>query len=266
MSVRFKPGGVGAVAMAEVLSSGRDNGDQLVAFSAGSILNIAQGKFGRGVSHREVQWLAAAGVDYGAYVVRADSPWQSLSQLALQLQADPSSVVFGAGGTVGSQDWMKTALLFQAQGLDPKRMRYVAFEGGGDSLAALLGGHVDVIPGDVAELVGLLGTDKIRVLAVMSAQRLGDPFAQLPTAKEQGLNLEWPIFRGFYLGPDVSAEQYQWWQHRFEALYQSPDFLALQRQRGLLPLPLAGPDFSAYVEEQAQRYERLARDFRLVPP
>ncbi len=265
MSVRFKPGGVGAVAMAQVLSSGRDNADQLVAFSAGSILNIAQGKFGRGVSHREVQWLAAAGVDYGAYVVRADAPWENLLQLAQQLQADPSSIVFGAGGTVGSQDWMKTALLFREQRLDPKQMRYVAFEGGGDSLAALLGGHVDVMPGDVAELVGLLGTNKIRVLAVMSAQRLGTPFSQLPTAKEQGLNLVWPIFRGFYLGPDVSADQYLWWQSRFETLHATPAFITLQRQRGLLPLPLAGPAFVTYVEEQAQRYERLAREFRLVP-
>ena len=265
MSVRFKPGGVGAVAMAQVLSSGRDNADQLVAFSAGSLLNIAQGKFGRGVSHQEVQWLAAAGVDYGAYVVRADAPWQNLVQLAQQLKANPSGVVFGAGGTVGSQDWMKTALLFQQQKLDPQQMRYVAFEGGGDSLAALLGGHVDVMPGDVAELVGLLGTDKIRVLAVMSAQRLGEPFAQLPTATEQGLDLVWPIFRGYYLGPDVAAEQYQWWQKRFELLHKAPGFLALQRQRGLLPLPLAGPPFVAYVEEQAQRYASLAREFRLVP-
>lgn len=265
MSVRFKPGGVGAVAMAQVLSSGRANANLLVAFSAGSILNIAQGKFGRGVSHHEVRWLAAAGVDYGAYVVRADAPWQNLSQLAQQLKENPASVVFGAGGTVGSQDWMKTALLFQEQGLDPKQMRYVAFEGGGDSLAALLGGHVDVMPGDVAELVGLLGTDKIRVLAVMSAQRLGAPFAELPTAKEQGLDLVWPIFRGFYLGPDVSAEQYQWWQGRFEMLHAAPEFVALQRQRGLLPLPLTGPAFVTYVEEQAQRYKRLAREFRLVP-
>lgn len=265
MSVRFKPGGVGAVAMAQVLSSGRDNPDQLVAFSAGSILNIAQGKFGRGVSHQDVQWLAAAGVDYGAYVVRADAPWQNLPELAQQLREAPASVIFGAGGTVGSQDWMKTALLFKQQGLDPKQMRYVAFEGGGDSMAALLGGHVDVMPGDVAELVGLLGTDKIRVLAVMSAQRLGQPFAHLPTAKEQGMDLVWPIFRGFYLGPDVAPAQYQWWQRRFERLHERPEFLSLQRERGLLPLPLAGPPFVAYVEEQARRYAQLAREFRLIP-
>lgn len=265
MSVRFKPGGVGAVAMAQVLSSGRDNADQLVAFSAGSILNIAQGKFGRGVNPQDVRWLAAAGVDYGAYVVRADAPWQNLEQLVLQLQLDPSSITFGAGGTVGSQDWMKTALLFRQQSLDPKLMRYVAFEGGGDSLAALLGGHVDVMPGDVAELVGLLGTGKIRVLAVLSEQRLHKPFAELPTAAEQGFAIAWPIFRGFYLGPDVSTEQYQWWQTRFERLHRKPEFLALQRQRGLLPLPLVGPEFANYVDTQAQRYRELAREFRLVP-
>ncbi len=265
MQVQYKPGGVGAVAMAAMLSSRQQDADTIVAFSTGSLLNLAQGKFGRNATTDSVQWLAAAGVDYGALIVSTSSPMTNLKMLLEQLAADPGSLVFGAGGTVGSQDWMKSALVFRALEIPPAKMRYVAFEGGGDAMAALLGGHIDVMPGDMAETLGLKGTGKIRTLAVFSESRLANPFAQVPTAKEQGLDIEWPILRGFYLAPGVAPQQYAWWADRFHQLQASADFKQLQQQRGLLPLALSGKAFEEYVQKQAQVYRDLAVEFRLVP-
>lgn len=95
-------------------------------------------------------------------------------------------------------------------------MRYVAFEGGGEPVTALMGNHVQVVSGDLSEMVPYLSGDKIRVLAVFSENRLPGQLAGIPTAKEQGYDLVWPIIRGFYVGPKVSDADYQWWVETFK--------------------------------------------------
>jgi hypothetical protein len=90
-----------------------------VAFSGGSLLNLAQGKFGR-YNENDVRWLAAVGADYGAVIVADNSPFKSLKDVMAAVKADPAKVVFGAGGTVGSQDWMKAALTAKAAGREPQ--------------------------------------------------------------------------------------------------------------------------------------------------
>ena len=87
-------------------------------------------------------------------------------------------MVFGAGGSVGSQDWMKAALTARASGLDPKAMRFVAFEGGGEAITALQGGHVQVYSGDASRPRSRSG--QIRVLAVMADKRLEGALASPP--------------------------------------------------------------------------------------
>jgi len=151
MRIVYMPGGVGAVAYNNIVAQRPDEGGAIVAFSGGSLLNLAQGKFGR-YSVDDVRWLAAIGADYGVVVVRDDSAYQTLGALMEALKKDPSAVVFGTGGSVGSQDWMKAALTARAAGVDPRKMRFVAFEGGGEGITALRGNHVQVFMGDVGAL------------------------------------------------------------------------------------------------------------------
>ncbi|VEA01243.1 tricarboxylic transport [Salmonella enterica subsp. salamae] len=171
MRVTYMPGGVGAVAYNAIVAQRPGEPGTVVAFSGGSLLNLSQGKFGRyGVD--DVRWLASVGTDYGMIAVRADSPWKTLKDLMMAMEKDPNSVVIGAGASIGSQDWMKSALLAQKANVDPHKMRYVAFEGGGEPVTALMGNHVQVVSGDLSEMVPYLGGDKIRVLAVFSDKRL----------------------------------------------------------------------------------------------
>lgn len=174
MRVTYMPGGVGAVAYNAIVAQRPAEAGTVVAFSGGSLLNLSQGKFGRyGVD--DVRWLATVGTDYGMIAVRADSPWKSLKDLLTAMEKDPNSVVIGAGASIGSQDWMKAALLAQQAKVDPHKMRYVAFEGGGEPVTALMGNHVQAVSGDLSEMVPYLNGDKIRVLAVFSENRLPGP-------------------------------------------------------------------------------------------
>lgn len=264
MQVTFMLGGIGAVAINYITANRRNDGDALVAFSSGSLLNIAEGKFGRKIDANSVRWLASAGVDYGAVVVRGDSPYHSLKELMNAIKENPRQFVFGAGGSVGSQDWMKAAILVKAIGVDPRKIRYVAYEGGGDASAALLGNHIQIYTGDVGELTGLAKSDKIRVLAILSDKHVEGELANVPTAKEQGYDVEWPILRGYYVGPEVSDEAYNYWVNQFKKAYDTPAFNATVKARELQPFKMAGPEFVDYVNKRIKFMHGVAKDAGLV--
>jgi putative tricarboxylic transport membrane protein len=263
MRVTYMPGGIGAVAYNAIVGQRRDDADAIVAFSGGSLLNLAIGKFGK-YTVDDVRWLAGIGTDYGMLAVRADSPYQDLKELMAAFKEDPTQVVMGAGGTVGSQDWMKSALIAKAAGVDFKDMRYVAFEGGGESLTALLGGHIQGYSGDAGEILPMLEAKKVRVLAVLADERLPGMLSEVATAKEQGYDISWPIIRGFYQGPDVSDEDFKWWQDAFDKMLATPEFDALRTQRGLFPFDMTGDELDAFVKERVKFYGELAKEIGLI--
>ena len=263
MRVTYMPGGVGAVAYNAVVAQRPDEPGTITAFSSGSLLNLAQGKFGR-YDEDAVRWLAGIGTDYGAISVRADSPYKNLDDLIAAIKKDPASVVFGAGATIGGQDWMQTALIAREAGVDPKKLRYVAFEGGGETLTAMLGGHVQVTSSGLGEVAPQLEAGRIRVLAVLSDERLPGDLSNIPTAKEQGYDISWPVIRGFYMGPEVSDEDYNWWKTQFDTLLAKPEFAELREQRDLFPLNMTGDELTAFVNKQVKDYKDLAAEFGLV--
>ncbi|HEY0855875.1 MAG TPA: tripartite tricarboxylate transporter substrate binding protein [Albitalea sp.] len=264
MRVTYMPGGIGAVAYNAVVAQRPGDNNTIVAFSGGSLLNLAQGKFGR-YNENDVRWLAAIGADYGAIVVSDSSPFKNLQDVLAAVKAGPTKVVFGAGGTVGSQDWMKAALTARAAGLDPKAMRFVAFEGGGEALTALQGGHVHVYSGDASEAMQQMKAGaKIRVLAVMADKRLPGDLSAVPTAKEQGVDIQWPIIRGFYMGPKVSDADFKVWSDGFKKMMATPAYDKLRAERGLFPFDLVGADADAYVKKQVNEYRKLAQEFGLA--
>lgn len=266
MRVTYMPGGIGAVAYNAVIGQRPGEGNVIVAYSGGSLLNLAQGKFGR-YNESDVRWLAAVGTDYGAIVVRKDSPLKNLKDLAAALKADSTKVVFGAGGTVGSQDWMKAALTAKIAGIDFKAMRFVAFEGGGEAITALQGGHVHVYSGDASEAASQIKAGaNIRVIAVMADKRLPGMLVDVPTAREQGFDIEWPIIRGFYMGPKVSDADFKIWTDAFNKLMATPAFAKLQEERGLFPFAMTGAPLDAYIKKTTETYRKLAGEFGLLGP
>nr|WP_314559445.1 tripartite tricarboxylate transporter substrate binding protein [uncultured Pseudomonas sp.] len=264
MRVTYMPGGVGAVAYNTVVAQRPAEGGTIVAFSSGSLLNLAQGKFGR-FDEKAVKWLAAVGTSYGAIAVKADSPYKTLGDLVEALKKDPSKVVIGSGGTVGSQDWMQTALIAKAAGVNPKDLRYVALEGGGEIATALLGGHIQVGSTDISDSMPHVESGNMRLLAVFAEERLDEPaMKDIPTAKEQGFDIVWPVVRGYYLGPKVSDEDYNWWKTSFDKLLASDDFAKLRDQRELFPFAMTGPELDAYVQKEVARYRGMAKEFGLI--
>ncbi len=262
MQVTYLPGGIGAVAYNNIVGTRPEDNNVIVAASTGSALNLAQGKFGE-YDENAVRWLAALGADYGVVVVKADSPWQNLDDLMQALKNDPDSVVFGASGSIGSQDWMKAALLAQAAGVDPRQMRFVAYEGGGEALISVLGGQTAVCPCDISEMKGQMQSGNYRILAVLADERLTGEFSEYPTAKEQGYDVTWAVWRGYYVPPNISEAEYQWWTDTMTKLAESPEFKQELAERGLFPYTKIGSEYETIVKEQVKEFRELVEQIRL---
>lgn len=263
MRVTYMPGGVGAVAYNKIVANDRSNEDAIVAFSTGSILNLSQGKFGK-FTEKDVKWLAGVGTDYGAIAVNADSPIKDLAGLVAELKSNPKAVSFAAGGSVGGQDWMQTAILAKAVGVNPSDMTYVAMEGGGEAITAVMGNHVTVVSAGIAEIMPQATAGKLRVLAVFAEERLGGSMADVPTAIEQGYDVDWPVVRGYYMGPDVSPAAYDWWKASFDKMLADPKFAELREQQELLPFSMTGEELEAYVYKRTGELRELSAEYGLV--
>ncbi|HEY1151567.1 MAG TPA: tripartite tricarboxylate transporter substrate-binding protein [Pseudoduganella sp.] len=261
--ISYLPGGIGAVAWHSLVSQRRANHNTMVAFSGGSLLNMAQGKFGK-VKPSDVRWVAALGADYGMIAVRADSPYKTLGELVAALKRDPSKVLIGVSGTIGSQDWLKVALLVRQAGIDPKVLRFVALEGGGEAFTALQANYVHVVSGDASEAHLMAPAGNVRVLAVLSEQRLPGLLANVPTAREQGYDVVWPIIRGVWMGPQEEDADYAQWVKRFDRMMADPDFPRLREAAGLYPFSMTGQALSDYVKKAVDDYGRRASQLGLV--
>jgi putative tricarboxylic transport membrane protein len=263
LKLTYLPGGIGAVAWHTLVSQRRAEPDTLVAFSGGSLLNLAEGKFGK-ANAGDVRWVAALGIDYGMIAVRADAPWRTLDELMDAIRRDPQGVLVGVSGTIGSQDWMKVALLARRAGIEPRRLRFVALEGGGETFTAMSANYVQVISGDASEAVLYAGPGKVRVLAVLAEKRLAGVLASVPTAREQGYDIVWPVIRGVWMGPGVPDADYRRWVDAFARVQATPDFAALRSQAGLYPFSLTGDALTRWVKQAINDYNRQAREFNLV--
>lgn len=264
LHLSYLPGGVGAVAYNAVIAQHPADGGTLVAFSGGSLLNLALGKFGR-FDETAVRWLAVLGNSYGAIAVRKDSPYQNLADLVNALKEDPSHVTIGSSGTIGSQDWIQTALIARQAGIDPRDLRYITLEGGGEIATALLGGYVQVASTDISDSMPHVLSGDMRLLAVFAERRLTQPGMQnIPTAREQGYDIVWPVVRGFYLGPKVSDADYQWWVTAFDKVMATERFAQLREKSELFPFALTGAQLDAYVKKQVADYKVLVKEFGLI--
>lgn len=261
--ISYAPGGIGAVAWHSLMSQRRADPNTLVVFSGGSLLNLAQGKFGKAKAD-DVRWVAALGADYGMIAVRSDSAYKSLADLVSALKKHPEKVLIGVSGTIGSQDWLKIALVMRAAGVDPKVLRFVALEGGGEAFTAMDAGFVQVVSGDASEATLYAAKGKTRVLAVLSEKRLPGVLASVPTAREQGVDVVWPIIRGVWMGPHVPEANYRQWVQVFERMMATPQFAEARMAYGLYPFALTGDALADYVRKAVDNYGKRASEFGLV--
>ena len=262
VQVTNMPGGVGAVAWANVASKRADDGDLLVATSTVGVTQIAQGKYPSDVD--TMRFVGMLGADVGVIAVAEDSPYQSLEDLLEALKADPASVVTSGSTGAGGWDHIRLMMLAQAAGIDDLTgIRWVQFDGGSPAVTQMMGGQVQVVSTDLGEIKGFIESGDIRVLAVLSDDPIS-AFPDLPTAKSQGFDVSGYNWRGFYTGGEVSDEDYAAWVDRLHKLYESDGWQETAKSHGLEPIWRGGQEFSDYVAEQEQQMADISRQIGVI--
>jgi hypothetical protein len=202
------------------------------------------------VTLREVTPIARITGEYEAIVVPAQSPMQSLDDLVRALRERPESISWG-GGSAGGSDQILAGLVAKAVGVQPARINYIAFSGGGESLSAILGGQVTVGVNGLAELEPQIAAGTVRALAISSAERL--PGLAVPTLIEQGVNVEFENWRSVVAPPGISAGERRRLEAAIEAMVRSPQWQSALARYRWLDRYLPGEEFARFASQEETR-------------
>jgi putative tricarboxylic transport membrane protein len=257
--VTNQPGGGGGVAFSDVAANRSDNSDLVIAASPATAIRFAQNQYA-GLTADQFRWIGAIGADFGVVAVTNDSPYETFEQLVEAVKADPQSVVWGGGSPVGGQDHFKVLLLAQELGVDPASVPWVAYDGGGEAQNALLGGEIEVFPGDVSETIG---NEDLRILTVMAEDRV-PALPDVPTTTELGFETIFPIWRGLLAPGGMTDEAYDFWVDALGQVEASDDWVAARDENGLSPLRLLGDDFQSFALNAVDDFRTLSEPFGII--
>jgi putative tricarboxylic transport membrane protein len=184
-----------------------------------------------------------------------------MADVVAQLKKDPGSVKWG-GGSTGSVDHISTGMIAKASGVAPNKINYIPTAGGGESTAAILGGHVSVGTGGYAEFAQFITSGKMRALAVTSPARLGG--STVPTLKEQGIDVEIGNWRGVYGAPGITPEQRQAMIDAVVAGTKTKSWEETLKTNDWTPVVLTGDEFGKFVDSELVRLGGVMKDLGLV--
>ncbi|AQU80412.1 Bug family tripartite tricarboxylate transporter substrate binding protein [Planococcus faecalis] len=250
--VENKPGGGGAVYMAEYATKEVDNDYMLMVKSPPILINNSKAEGNSPYGYKDTTPLAQLTRDYGAIVVRADSEFQTLTDVLDAVKTDPKAVTFAGGSAPGSMDHLVGILPAFEYGIDPKSVKYVSYDGGGEAVAALLGNNADVIATDASTIGEYMKSGDVRVLAVSSPERLEGDLSEIPTFKEEGIDTEFTIWRGIFGPKDMSDTAYKYWSEKLEEMSGSEGWKQELEQNGWQSEYKNGEDFEKYLQTQEE--------------
>jgi putative tricarboxylic transport membrane protein len=199
--------------------------------------------------------------EYEVIVVPAASDIQDLAGLVAKLKADPGSVSW-AGGSAGGTDHITAGLFAKTAGVDPKLVNYVAFSGGGEALAAVLGSQVTVGISGYGEFQSQVEAGALRVIGVSAPEKVA--IINGPTFKEGGVDLVVQNWRGVWAGPGLSAEQTAAIGADIEKMVNSAAWKKILETKGWINTYLPGDEFKTQLATEITATEAILKDIGLV--
>jgi putative tricarboxylic transport membrane protein len=257
-SVYNVPGAGGTVAIAQFVSTKAGRGDSTIVLGFGmigaSIINKSK------VTVTDTTPIARMVGEYNLIVVPASSDIKSLKDLAERLKKDPGAVSWG-GGSTGGSDHLFASLFGKAVGLSQK-LNWVAFSGGGDAMAAILGGQTTVGVSGYREMQPHIESGALRPLGISAPARIAG--IDIPTCKEQGFDAELTNWRGIGAPPGISAEQRQAYIDLFDKLVKSDAWAAAMKANGWIESYVSGDAFAKLIADEQTRVAALITELGLI--
>jgi putative tricarboxylic transport membrane protein len=253
------PGAGGTIGLAQFVSQHKGDPEALIVggyVMVGAILTNASP-----VTLDQVTPIARLTGEYEAIVVPTSSPVKTIGDLVAQLKADPGTVSWG-GGSAGGTDHITVGLIAKASGVDPTKINYIPFSGGGEALAAIVGGKVTAGISGYGEFEQQVKAGKLRVLAVSAPQKL--PNIDAPTLKESGVDVDVQNWRGVWAAPGITPEQQASIIAMVEKTVQSKTWQDTLKSKGWADTFLAGPAFADVLKQEIAKTTTVLKDIGLV--
>jgi putative tricarboxylic transport membrane protein len=252
-------GAGGTVGLAQFVNSAKGDGNQLMVNGFVMVGAILLNK--SPVSLSQVTPIARLTEEAQVMVVPANSPIKTAKDLAEATKKDVAKVTF-AGGSAGGVDHIMAALFVGGVGADASKVNYVAFSGGGESLAAILGGKVTAGISGYGEYEGQIKAGKLRAIGITSPQRL--PGIDVPTFKEQGVDLVLTNWRSVVAAPGISEAQKKALADLVDKLAKSAAWKDLLKQKGWDDAYLPGDAFAKFLADEQTRVNGVLKSVGLV--
>jgi putative tricarboxylic transport membrane protein len=250
------PGAGGSVGLKR-LADEKGNGDLALQMGLG-VVGAAHAA-GSKVTVTETTPIARLVEESGAIVVRKDSPYRTIGALVDAWRRDPGGIRVGGGSSVGGPDHLLPMRLAQTVGIEPRKVAYVPYDGGGgDLLPALLDGRVSVATSGFGEFLDQIRAGRLRVLAV-TGERPVAVLPGVPTLKSSGIDLVFDNWRGIVAPPGISDTDRRRWVEALTELHDSRQWRAELRRHGWRDVFETGRAFESYLARQDEQVAGLVR-------
>jgi len=240
-----KGGAAGAIGLAQFSNGSKGDPNAVMVMGAVMLGGIITGK--PPVDLSKVTPIARLTSEYNVFVVPAASPLKTMKDVVDQLKKDPGSVKWG-GGSRGATEHIAAAMIARDAGVDPAKINYVAFRGGGEATAAILGGNVTVGGSGYSEFSEYIKAGKMRALSLTSPTRLKG--VDTPTLKELGINVTIGNWRGVYGAAGITPEQRKELTEMIVKATKSKSWLEALDKNNWTPALLTGPEFDKFVDDE----------------
>ncbi|MDB5551874.1 MAG: C4-dicarboxylate transporter substrate-binding protein [Rhizobium sp.] len=259
VSVENVTGAGGTIGLAQL--AGKESGDPKVLMVMGLVMVGAILTNGSAVTLAQTTPIARLTGEWEVVVVPAASEFKTLADLTAKLKADAGAVAFG-GGSAGGTDHILAGLIAKAAGADLTKLNYIPFSGGGEALAAILGGHVAAGISSYSEWEGQIKSGELRLLAISSGEKVEG--IDGPTLKEQGIDVELANWRGVVAPPELDDAGKAGLLDLIKQIHDSAEWKKILADKKWTDLYLAGDEFAALVKEEDARTTEVLKAIGLV--
>ncbi len=237
-------GAAGALGLAQFVNGSKGDANALMVM--GAVMLGGQITSKPAVNLSQATPIARLTSEYNVFVLPPNSPFKSMAEVVAQLKKDPGSVKWG-GGSRGSTEHIAAAMIAREVGVDASKINYVAFRGGGEATAAILGGNVTIGGSGYSEFAEYINTGKMKALAVTSDTRLKG--VAVPTLKELGINVVIGNWRGVYGAPGITPAERQALTALVLKAIKTKSWAEASEKNNWTPAVLSGPAFEKFVDD-----------------
>ncbi len=240
-------GGGGGKAIGYLIENADSNHGTLMVNSTPIVIRSLTGVFPH--NFRDLTLVSGTIGDYAALVVNADSPLNSMADLIAAYDADAAGTAIGGGSVPGGMDHLVAAMVMEAAGKDALNVKYIPYDAGGKAMAALLSGEIKALSTGFSEAVALAQAGEVKILGVTSDDRVGAMDSAM-TMKEQGIDVNFVNWRGFFGAPGLPADKLAMYQDAITKMYDTPEWEAVRARNGWVNIHNSGDDFKTFLEGQ----------------